>query len=74
MSYIARFKKLADQALKHVQRNAMIYVNLIGAISQDDYATAFTWFKVLALRTVIGEFQSRIEKKRTKDDDDSTKK
>ena len=73
MSHQNRFKRLEEQTLKHVQTNASIYITLIGAIGQDDYATASTCLKALALRVAIGGFRNRL-KTRQKEDDDKTNK
>lgn len=73
MSYHTRFKRFAEQTLQHFETNAAIYVTLIGAVGQEDYATASTCLKVLALRVVIGGFRNRM-RKRQKDDDDKINK
>lgn len=65
-----RLKRTATTVVKHIHRNALQYVTMIGALTQDDYTAALTCLEVLILRAALGEIQRRINN-RKKDDDDA---
>lgn len=73
MSNKTRFKALTELALKHVQSNAAIYVNMIGAISQKDYSTVMICLKVLALHEVVGGIQNHLKHGNKKKDEKNRK-
>lgn len=64
-----RLKRTAAAVVKHIHTNALQYVTLIGALTQDDYSVALTCLEVIALRAFTGAIQQKINRRR-KDDTD----
>jgi len=67
-----RLKRTAATVIKHIHSNALQYVTLIGALTQDDYSAALTCLEVIALRALTGAIQRKINRRRKDDADQRT--
>jgi uncharacterized membrane protein len=69
-----RLKQAALAVFEHLKSNTVVYLNLIGALTNTNYTQAIFWLKVLLFRLAIGEIQKRLKGQERKKNEGVKKK